>query len=49
MYKCIIYDTTRFKAVMVDGGSVHKRGRWVQRGGDCDVPHRLGMRMCLYV
>jgi len=38
-----------------DGGSVHKpnegrqRGRWVQRGGDCDVPHRLGMRMCLYV
>jgi hypothetical protein len=24
MYKCIIYDTTRFKAVMVDGGSVHK-------------------------
>jgi len=26
-----------------------QRGRWVQRGGDCDVPHRLGMRMCLYV
>jgi hypothetical protein len=38
-----------------DGGSVHKsnerrqQGRWVQRGGDCDVPHRLKMRMCLYV
>jgi hypothetical protein len=26
-----------------------QRGRWVPRGGDCDVPHRLGMRMCLYV
>jgi hypothetical protein len=26
-----------------------QRGRWVQRGGDCDVPHRLGMMMCLYV
>jgi hypothetical protein len=26
-----------------------QRGRWVQRGGDCDVSHRLGMRMCLYV
>jgi hypothetical protein len=24
-------------------------GRWVPRGGDCDVPHRLGMWMCLYV
>jgi hypothetical protein len=24
-------------------------GRWVPRGGDCDVSHRLGMRMCLYV
>jgi hypothetical protein len=22
-----------------------QRGRWVQRGSDCDVPHRLGMRM----
>jgi hypothetical protein len=38
-----------------DGGSVHKpnegrqRGCWVQRGGDCDVPHPLRMRMCLYV
>jgi hypothetical protein len=38
-----------------DGGSVHKpnegrqRGRWVQKGGDCDVSHRLRMRMCLYV
>jgi hypothetical protein len=21
----------------------------VQRGGNCDVPHRLEMRMCLYV
>jgi len=26
-----------------------QRGRWVQRGGDCDVTHRLGMRMYLYV
>jgi hypothetical protein len=26
-----------------------QQGRWVPRGGDCDVPHRLGMRMCLYV
>jgi hypothetical protein len=26
-----------------------QRGRWVQRGSDCDVPHRLRMRMCLYV
>jgi len=23
-----------------------QRGRRVPRGGDCDVPHRLGMRMC---
>jgi len=26
-----------------------QRGRWVPRGDDCDVSHRLGMRMCLYV
>jgi hypothetical protein len=26
-----------------------QRGHWVQRRDDCDVPHRLGMRMCLYV
>jgi hypothetical protein len=28
----------------------HHRGRWVLRGGDCDVPHCLGMdyMMCLY-
>jgi hypothetical protein len=26
-----------------------QRGHWVQIGGDCDVPHRLRMRMCLYV
>jgi hypothetical protein len=26
-----------------------QRGRWVPRGGDCDVPHYLGMGMCLYV
>jgi hypothetical protein len=27
-----------------------QRGRWVLRGGDCDVPHCLGMdyMMCLY-
>jgi hypothetical protein len=108
MYKCTIYDTTHFKAVMVmnlselrseacfcesnhrmgdllgslvwkaksgqycviGGGSLQmvseplpnlrwweraqanegrQRGRWVQRWGDCDVPHRLGMRICLYV
>jgi hypothetical protein len=24
-------------------------GRWVQRGGDYDVPHRLGLRMCAYM
>jgi hypothetical protein len=27
----------------------HQRGRWVLGGGDCDILHRLGMRMCLYV
>jgi hypothetical protein len=26
-----------------------QRGRWVQIGGDCDVPHRLRMRIYLYV
>jgi hypothetical protein len=26
-----------------------QRGRWVQRGGDCDVPHRRGIRMCAYM
>jgi hypothetical protein len=26
-----------------------QRGRWVLRGGDCDIPHCLGMEMCLYV
>jgi hypothetical protein len=26
-----------------------QRGRWVLRGGDCGVPHRLGMEMCIYM
>jgi hypothetical protein len=26
-----------------------QRGRWVPRGGDCDVLHFLGIEMCLYV
>jgi hypothetical protein len=27
----------------------HQRKPWVPRRGDCDVPHRLRMGMCLYV
>jgi hypothetical protein len=104
MYKCTLYDTTRFKAVMVmnlselrskacfcesnlrmgdllgslvwgaksgqycviRGGLLQmvseplsslrwgeraqaNEGRWVQRGSECDVPHRLGMRIFLYI
>jgi hypothetical protein len=26
-----------------------QRERWVPKGGDCDVPYRLEMKMCLYV
>jgi hypothetical protein len=34
---------------MGESHETRQRGHWVPRRGDCDVPHPLGMMICLYV